>query len=290
LVVLVVVVVWILAATDKTIPDAIETVLNHCSNGEIAQGAMVGWSNHKVIPIKTGKELQANEYFIRFGKLSTSNFKKFSSIMNITRDSPIGQINWVLENVAVHLYVLLTASFSKFNHNLFHLQHDHGPFIYIDNDRSNWRYAARNRSAEAAARSPVFRYCRFPAHIASRLFALAPQIAIDSSRASSFPRPTIANPNSMGNIIREATLDLDMPFLKEETGGFFSVHEANMLDINVQHVVDGIRNCIDRYGIENVLIPEPWLLHDKQYMKQYIELQRQKPNQQQQQQPAKRRP
>lgn len=247
---------------DPDIPKAIETVISHCSDGVEVEGAMVGWLNHKVIPIQTGRDLRISGQFIRFGLLEKRHYLKMLPIMNITRTSPLGQVNWVLENVAIHMYVFLTGSFSKFNHNLFRLGAVTGPFAYLDHDRSLWFVPATNRTPEASLRGTLFKYCKFPEHITSRLLALAP---LDHNQER--------NPITLGSLIRAATIDLPYPYMKPNVLPFFSAMEARVLDANVQHLVTGIRRCIDKHGVENVLVPEPWLMYSDDYLSRFLDMQ-----------------
>ena len=159
------------------------------------------------------------------------------------------EINWVLENVSVNIFAILTDNFARFGHNLFiQVQEDasgkesFGPFIFIDNDRSRWRFSLRAHPKSKVPANPsdhpLAHFCKFPKDLAHRLLLL------NSLRLEGL---------SLGKLVMLSTAVYgDLP-----SGPIFQQNQAVVLDAYVSYVATIIQRCLDRNPIEEVLFDEP---------------------------------
>lgn len=148
-----------------------------------------------------------------------------------------------MENVAVNLFAILTNNFSRFGHNLFVQvgpNNEFGPFIFIDNDRSKWKYDLRDRKKvpKKAADHPLATFCKFPKQIARRLLLLD-ALAEDGI--------------SLGKLVYLAISNYeDVP-----SGPIFTLTQADFLDLNASYIVEIINICLDKHPEKDVLFDEP---------------------------------
>ena len=163
---------------------------------------------------------------------------------NISKDSPEHEITWVLENVAINMFTILVGNISKFSHSFFVPEKDvgsfgvSGPIIYIDNDRSEWNSDIFRRGVIKNTH-PLGIFCKFPKNIAMR-------IILGDGRYGF----------TIGDILLESTSYIE-DVMKEKS--LFSSLQAKYLDQRVSFLRYIIETCIIHNGIDNVLIPEPWL-------------------------------
>ena len=128
-----------------------------------------------------------------------------------------------MENVSVNLFALLTNNFYRFDHNLF-LQVGKngglGPLLFIDNDRSRWKYDLRKngRVPFHAEDHPLATFCKFPRNLVTRLKLLK---AVESEGLS------------LGKLVYLATSVYDPP-----SGPIFTLQEAKHLDSTVSYIND----------------------------------------------------
>jgi len=240
---------------DKNIQNKFDSVLNHCGrfNGEYADGATVGWSpkNIQLLSKHLDVALQ-NSFFVKFHDLTDEDLSRLARTQfNIQPYSKPEDIHWVLENVAVNIFAILTNNFSRFGHNLF-IQtrtnahtgaQEFGPFIYLDNDRSSWKFniTRKGKIPNDPLEHPLAKFCKFPKQIAQRILILQELSELDSNI-------------SFGKLVYWAvSVYQDVP-----SGPLFSLFEASNLDIAMSYVARTIQHCLDHHPQEEVLFLEPW--------------------------------
>merc|ERR1719378_187244 len=137
---------------------------------------MVGWTN---FPLALLRKKYYWPKFVRFGRINeTEVYDLKNTYFNVTNESDREDIDRVLEVVTVHLFCMLTGSFSRLDHNLFYamprrgMRGDSGPFIYIDNDRSRWSHTTLKSSHELERDGPASKFCRFPEGVIRRLMIM----------------------------------------------------------------------------------------------------------------------
>ena len=191
-------------------------------------------TNIKKRKLKT--ERVANMFGVR-----KENITKLVKTLDFSKDASFDAITWGLENVALNMFVVLTGNLQKFGHSVFvarkepNLRSEHGPLLFIDNDRSSWDYDLFKRGV-VRQDNPLTSLCKFPLEISKRILAF--------NHTSTF---------TLGNIIYDA-----LSVYKSETP-LFTKTNIYYLDQRVEYLQGIITNCIQRHGVENVLFPEPWL-------------------------------
>ena len=167
------------------------------------------------------------------------------NLSNIQADSPPERIEMVLELLTAQLFALLTGNLNKFDHNLFVAaeRNDYsamGPFIYIDNDRSQWDYTTA-RSKKLYPVNPWREFCKFPKRIAHRILLLRP-----------------GNPRNLtlGGYLTDIASQVFQPHMKN--GELFNAAQGIVLDKNIEFVASIIDECLARHPPDHVFIPEPW--------------------------------
>jgi hypothetical protein len=149
------------------------------------------------------------------------------------------------------MFAILTNNFSRFGHNLFiqtrvspHTKAtEYGPFIYLDNDRSSWKYnvTKKGKIPSDPLEHPLAKFCKFPKQIAQRILILNELQQKDT---------TI----SLGKLVYWATSTYqDVP-----SGPVFTLEEAAMLDYYLDYIAIGIQHCLNSHPEEEVLFLEPW--------------------------------
>jgi hypothetical protein len=137
----------------------------------------------------------------------------------------------------------------RFDHNLFLADDDYyrpyfvgpGPFIYIDNDRSQWRAHIAQYKHGIKDGHRLDRYCIYPKYLTQRLMVL------HNNQTESF---------SLGALLLDSmsvyTKDLSL------NGIMFTNEHAKMINADLAYLMSIINRCIQKYGEEQVLIAEPW--------------------------------
>jgi hypothetical protein len=162
---------------------------------------------------------------------------------NITRHSPSYKITWALENVALNMFAILMGNTQKFSHSVFILHQPdelgpkYGPFLYIDNDRSSWANDIFRRGI-VSHKHPLGVFCKFPMEIARRILSF--------NHTQQF---------TLGNLVKESVSPY-ISTMKELP--LWTNENIYWLDQRVDYLRNQIEKCIRRYGIEDVLIPDPW--------------------------------
>lgn len=256
---------------DKDAPFKLETVTNFCgrvgsapvkktitsdprrngvasNNG--AEGAMVGWSNFKINLVSKHNNLK-QKTMIEFGKIDQEDkaavFDVINSLNVSNHISSPEQIKRTLEIVTVHMFAILVGNMGKFGHNVFILQRndagkdygvEFGPFFYVDNDRSKWSSDVIS-SRKVKPDDLITKVCKFPRSVALKMLNL------DSSMSAV----------TLGSLVLEASLHHDR-FLVSSP--IFTAEQAKVLDKNAAFLTSAIRSCIQQYGVDQVLIEEPW--------------------------------
>lgn len=243
---------------------AIETVLDRCGDdsGKKAEGAMVGWAN-KEVKLLLRKKHQA-PFFIDFFHLTEEEVVELKKErFTLGPDSPPGALRFALENVAVNMFAVITNNYNRFNHNLFIMlrpddtfpdEIEYGPFIYLDNDRSKWRYHPIEEGKIQEV-NPFNQFCVFPRNIARRLMLLRPGHASSSvaEKAGESGRAALEK-TTVGSLLH----DVSSIYGGLYHGELFSIEQAVFMDGAIEVLTDAIAQCVDRYGEENVLLEEPW--------------------------------
>ena len=144
-----------------------------------------------------------------------------------------------------HRWSIITGYCERFNHNVYvthtrDKQHE-GPFIYIDNDRSQWKVEVLNYRHGLTLNNRLKDVCIFPRELSKRVLLLA------QSQDSSF---------SLGKLVlRSMSAYEDALYLN---GPMFTEDLAEVMDANVRYLGSVISRCIAERGEDAVLIPEPW--------------------------------
>ncbi len=218
------------------------------SNG--AEGAMVGWSNFKINLIGKQNNLKS-KMMIEFAKIEKNDTKAVRDAiktLNVTYSrNTAEEVKRSLEIITVHMFAILVGNLGKFGHNVFVLQRqakakdfgvEYGPFFYVDNDRSKWDSDVISRG-KVEDDNLITTICKFPRSIALRLLLL------DSSVSAS----------TLGDLVLEATSHYNR-FIT--TSPLFRPENAKVLNRNAAFLTSTIRSCVQQYGVDEVLIPEPW--------------------------------
>lgn len=243
---------------------AMDTILDRCgdSSATKAEGAMVGWANKEVKLLL--KKKHQEPFFVDFFHLTEERIAELKEErFTLTSASSPEKIRFALENVAVNMFAIITNNYNRFNHNLFIMLRpdgaypdmiEYGPFIYLDNDRSKWRYhpIEEGKIEEVNAFN---QFCVFPRSIARRLLLLRPGHASSSiaEKAGSSGRTGLEK-TTFGTLLHDVSSIYDGLY----HGELFTLEQAAYMDGAVEVLTDAITSCVDKYGEENVLFDEPW--------------------------------
>ena len=145
----------------------------------------------------------------------------------------------------MNLFAILTNNFGRFGHNLFIQTRkkdagtEYGPFIFIDNDRSKWKYdlIEKGKVPKNPKDHPLATFCKFPKDIANRL------IILDYLKNDGL---------SVGKLVLAATrVYQDVP-----SGTIFDETQAKYLDLNVQYITDILYHCLSKHSEEDLIFQE----------------------------------
>jgi len=117
-----------------------------------------------------------------------------------------------------------------------------GPFEYIDNDRSQWKYTAAAAKHGIKPGHHMTDFCIYPRALSLRLLVL------HRNQTASF---------NLG-LLMQAMVE---PYRSKLflNGPLFTTAHAAVLNQNVAEIAGFIEECIARNGVDKVLLPEPWL-------------------------------
>lgn len=167
---------------------------------------------------------------------------------DITVHSPYEKKRKALEIISIHLYSMIVGNLKKFDHNLFRALGTHGthktdgPYIYIDNDRSQWKRRTEKLGSLREI-NPMAEICKFPLRIAQRILLLRTNNPANGG-------------NTLGSSIYKLARTVYTPAMKN--GDVFTRTEKSTIDENIDYIANMIDECVWRHGVENVFIPEPW--------------------------------
>ena len=145
------------------------------------------------------------------------------------------------------MFAILTNNFSRFGHNLFIQKRDaedgteqFGPFIYLDNDRSKWKYDVKTHGKvpENPLDHPFATFCKFPKNIAKKLLLLKS-----------------TNDNlSLGKLVYWSLGKYNhLP-----SSSLFTLTEAEYLDAAAKYITDIVDHCLENFPEDEVLFDESW--------------------------------
>lgn len=187
--------------------------------------------------------------FIRFKDIETEEQLEevIGQFFNITSHSPKEEIETAMEIMSIHMFSIIVGNLRKFDHNLFKAlsredESTGGPFIYIDNDRSQWKTKARKLGELKKGLNPMSKICKFPKYLSERILLLRTK-----------------NPNNGGLSLGSSLHSIsEKIYGKLKNGPLFTKDEGSVIDNNIDFIASMIDNCVVMYGFENVLIEEPW--------------------------------
>ena len=149
-----------------------------------------------------------------------------------------------VEVLSVHIYAMLVGNLKKFDHNLFMAKSrdglTDGPFVYIDNDRSNWAKNIQSNKHIVDKLNPFDIICKFPSKIGKKL--------------EYFSEMNAKGGKGLGSYL----LEISEIFSDLKFGRAFDKFQANIIDQNVDFLAKSIRRCIAKYGEDEVYIDEDW--------------------------------
>src|SRR3990167_9920846 len=181
--------------------------------------------------------------------------RSFYFAVNSTSSFEVRQT--ALEIVSIHMFSIIVGNLKKFDHNLFRAINENlntqGPFIYIDNDRSQW-IRRSEKSSDLKGMNAITKICKFPKAVSQRIRFLRP-----------------SNPKNKENTLGTHILKMASIFTDFKNGPLFTFEEAVILDTNVEYLASIIDDCVKQYGEDNVLIPETWPLPSQYDILQAIE-------------------
>jgi len=212
-----------------------------------SEGAMVGWSPFPVEDIVENQTLHFADLLHDYQR--QTRIRYWRKKLHLTDDSSEADVWWAMESMAFNMWSVLTGYSERFDHNVFQTfrkdgspwPHE-GPFEYIDNDRSQWHtYVLKYRFGVQPAHH-LRDACIFPRTLSNRLLVL------HQNQTEHF---------GLGQLILDAvsvyhTADL------EKNGPFFTPSSVSVVNQNLEFLVGIIRQCIETFGVDRVLIAEPW--------------------------------
>jgi len=160
---------------------------------------------------------------------------------NITSNSSAAHVHYALENMQLFMFQILTGYVAKYGHNIYQFRTGvdneiAGMLFYLDNDRAQWRRPADSAWAINKRNNSMTYLCKFPKTLTERLMLL------DASQT-----------DTLGAIVYRIAHRFHT-----RNDPYFAEQDAKVLNINVRIITYAVYSCIQRYGVENVLIPEPW--------------------------------
>ena len=160
-----------------------------------------------------------------------------------TSKEQIQKTSNALEIISAHLFSFLVGNLNKFDHNLFIAKYGQitGPFVYIDNDRSQWNFPIYQKIKTdpiEAMRS----ICIFPKRISERILLLR----------------SANHLNNKGRTLSKILMQMNDEIYRGFSETFFKLKDSLALESNVNYIADIIDQCVYERGIDNVLIEEPW--------------------------------
>lgn len=237
-----------------------------------AEGAMVGWSPFRVKNMYS-KKRQENK-FVKFEEVETVKQleevrAEFFDVVNADQRTKEGKQAGVkaVEILAVHMYAMVVGNLHKFDHNLFAaVSRDGkttGPFVYIDNDRSQWRWKFYRTKWIKEGINPMARICKFPTRIAHRILFYRTANVKNNNGAPAGPPLPAALVLTWG--LTGYTLGRLMMALEEEkvydnfiNGPLWTPKEAAVLDANIDYMASMIDRCVRIHGADEVFLDESW--------------------------------
>lgn len=218
-----------------------------------AEGAMVGWSPFRVKNMYS-KKRQENK-FVKFEEVDSLQRldevkAEFFNVTNADQKTKEGKQAAVkaVEILAVHMYAMVVGNLHKFDHNLFAAVSKDGkttgPFVYIDNDRSQWRWKFYRTKWIKEGINPMARICKFPTRIAHRIL---------------FYR-TANTKNNNGYTLGRLMMALEQENVYENfiNGPLWTPREATVLDANIDYMAAMIDRCVRLHGADQVFLDESW--------------------------------
>lgn len=152
-----------------------------------------------------------------------------------------------MEIMSIHMFSVIVGNLRKFDHNLFQAKgkYDHkieGPYIYIDNDRSQWQTKSQKLKELKSGINPMSKICKFPKYLSERILLLR-----------------TGNSNNQGKTLGYNLLSIsDKVYNHLKNGPLFTKEEKYIIDANIDFIASMIDECVLLHGFDYVFIEEPW--------------------------------
>eukprot|EP01094_Clydonella_sp_ATCC50884_P010448 TRINITY_DN2010_c1_g1_i1.p2 TRINITY_DN2010_c1_g1~~TRINITY_DN2010_c1_g1_i1.p2 ORF type:complete len:220 (-),score=71.85 TRINITY_DN2010_c1_g1_i1:347-1006(-) len=207
---------------------------------------------------------------------SMQRLRKVLSYLIVSRTSAPERIHRALESVQFFMFQMMTGGVGKWDHNMYVMKRhcdidprcevhptpssdevlgiegldrpdeldmlnmdEYGLLLYIDNDRASWRHTIQKHYGYNDTHNPLWEVCRFPERLARRFILFAKSHELE---------------RSLGQLMRTTTQWVDTIH-----NPLISPRSQVNIDESVLFIAQIIQRCIDRHGLEKVLIPEPWV-------------------------------